>query len=138
MLNSLFQYTPKYISFEDVQNAIKNQSKYIIINTLSTNEQTCLIKNTTNIENEETLMNELLSTYEHLNKKVVIYGKNCNDESVNKKHKQLRSLGFTEVFIYLGGLFEWLLLQDIYGDENFPTTKKTLDIYKYRASNCFT
>ena len=28
--------------------------------------------------------------------------------------------------------FEWILLQDIYGDENFPTTKKILDILKYR------
>ena len=29
-------------------------------------------------------------------------------------------------------MFEWLLLQDIYGYDNFPTTIKELDILKYR------
>ena len=33
---------------------------------------------------------------------------------------------------YPGGVFEWLLLQDIYGNDNFPTTKKELDILKYK------
>ena len=73
-----------------------------------------------------------------MNRVVIIYGKNCLDNTVIKKHKQLRTLGFPEVYIYLGGLFEWLLLQDIYGIENFPTTKKTLDIYKYRPGRYFT
>ena len=29
-------------------------------------------------------------------------------------------------------MFEWLLLQDIYGNDNFPTTSKDLDILKYK------
>jgi hypothetical protein len=65
-------------------------------------------------------------------KRIIIYGKNANDETVNKKHEQLTSLGFYNTFIYSGGLFEWILLQDIYGSDLFPTTKKELDILKFK------
>ena len=54
------------------------------------------------------------------------------DASTTKKYEQLISLGLKNVYVYGGGLFEWLLLQDIYGDESFPTTSKDLDILKYR------
>ena len=46
-------------------------------------------------------------------------------------------LGFQKVFIYQGGMFEWLLLQDIYGHKEFPTTKKILDILKYKPHQTF-
>jgi hypothetical protein len=36
------------------------------------------------------------------------------------------------VYVYTGGLFEWLMLQDIYGEKEFPTSKKELDILKYK------
>ena len=29
-------------------------------------------------------------------------------------------------------MFEWLLLQDIYGTELFPTTTKEVDLLKYK------
>ena len=32
----------------------------------------------------------------------------------------------------MGGLFEWLLLQDMYGSDEFPTTNKELDVLKYK------
>ena len=32
-------------------------------------------------------------------------------------------------------MFEWLLLQDIYGNEQFPTLGKELDILKYKPSS---
>ena len=54
-----------------------------------------------------------------------------------KKYHQLTNLGFYEVYVYVGGLFEWLLLQDIFGEENFPTTTKELDILKYKAKSAF-
>ncbi|HIF15020.1 MAG TPA: hypothetical protein EYQ86_06785 [Bacteroidetes bacterium] len=50
-----------------------------------------------------------------------------------EKYRQLVSLGFTQIYIYPGGLFEWLMLQDIYGYDEFPTTKKQLDFLKYKA-----
>ena len=65
--------------------------------------------------------------------RIIIYGKNCNDEQVDTKYQQLVSLGFYNVFIYRGGIFEWLLLQDIFGKDLFPTNKKELDILKYKA-----
>jgi len=47
----------------------------------------------------------------------------------------LLKLGFNSVFVYTGGIFEWLLLQDIYGKDEFPTTSEELDILKYRATS---
>ena len=60
--------------------------------------------------------------------------KNAAIDNINKKYQQLYSLGFYNIFVYLGGMFEWLLLQDIYGDLKFGTTKKELNILKYRAT----
>jgi len=39
--------------------------------------------------------------------------------------------------VYPGGLFEWLLLQDIYGEDNFPTTKKEMDILRFKGKQIF-
>jgi hypothetical protein len=50
------------------------------------------------------------------------------------KYNQLNSLGFYNVYVYTGGLFEWLLLQDIYGEKDFPTTNIELDILKYKPN----
>ena len=63
---------------------------------------------------------------------IYVYGKHNLDETAYKKYEQLIQLGFTNAYLYIGGLFEWLLLQDIYGDEDFPTTKKELDILKFK------
>ncbi|GAG01062.1 unnamed protein product, partial [marine sediment metagenome] len=61
----------------------------------------------------------------------------CNDEKIYKKYTQLINLGFTNIFLYTGGLFEWLCLQDIYGEDSFPTTSKELDILKYKSPSKF-
>ena len=63
---------------------------------------------------------------------IIIYGRNTNDTSIYNKYNQLTQLGFSNVYIYLGGLFEWLCLQDIYGKTSFPTLGEELDILKYR------
>lgn len=122
------------INYEDIQYVIKNPDSYLLINTLSGNEQNCLIINTININNEESIINNHIKRGVK-NVKIIIYGKNSNDEKIYTKYNQLVSLGFHNVFIYTGGLFEWLLLQDIYGDLDFPTTQKELDILKYKAKN---
>ena len=118
------------INFEDIQIVIKNPDIYLLINTLSESEQYCLIKNTVNISDEEMLINKYLHSPTGI--RIIVYGKNSNDEKIYKKYQQLLSLGFCHVFIYMGGLFEWLLLQDIYGTEEFPTTSKQLDVLKYK------
>jgi hypothetical protein len=123
----------KKIGFEDMQIVIKNPEIYLLINTLPNSEQGCLIINTINIEQEEAIINK----YMHENKsiRIVIYGKNSNDELVNKKYQQLNSIGFYNIFAYSGGLFEWLLLQDIYGFDLFPTNKKELDLLKFKPQS---
>ena len=121
------------INFEDVQIVLKNSEMYLLINTLSENEQQCLIKNTMSIYQEESIINKYLKTGKNM--RIIIYGKNCNDEKIYKKYQQLLSLGFYNVFVYPGGLFEWLLLQDIYGNEEFPTTSKELDVLKYKPNS---
>jgi len=118
------------VSFEDVQWFIKGKSdKYLLINTLDIKDQCCLIKETIDIDREVTIIND------HLNNKkirIIIYGRNANDESIAKKYQQFLTLGFTQIYIYPGGLFEWLCLQDIYGYDKFPTRGKLLDILKFK------
>ena len=119
------------INYEDVQYIIKNSDAYIIINTLPVTEQDCLLPNTMNIHREEELINKLLSSGRK-DVKIVIYGKNCNDDKLYAKYQQLTSLGFYNVFVYPGGLFEWLMLQEIYGKDEFSTTKKEHDILRFK------
>jgi rhodanese-related sulfurtransferase len=127
----------KKANYEDVQIAIKNSTSYLLINTLEASEQDCLLPNTINIQQEEKIINDLIQNV-NKNVKIIIYGKNSSDEKVYKKMQQLTSLGFYNVYVYIGGMFEWLLLQDIYGDNEFPTTIKELDILKYKPNKLFT
>lgn len=122
----------KKINFEDMQTVIKNPEVYLIINTLPPSEQSCLIVNTTIATDEETIINQFMKSNKSV--RVIIYGKSCNDDTTNKKYQQLLSLGFYNIYLYSGGMFEWLLLQDIYGKELFPTTKKELDLLKYKPN----
>lgn len=119
------------LNFESVQNIINNNTikgSFIIISTLDINDQECLIKNTLDPNREI----EILNSKENNNINILIYGKNCSDSKVISKYNQLYKLGFVNLYVYIGGLFEWLLLQDIYGFDKFKTTKKELDILKYR------
>ena len=120
------------INFEDMQTVTKNPEIYLLINTLSLgDQQQCLIHGTVNSSQEESAINKYLK--ENKGVKIIIYGKNCNDDNVQKKYQQLLSLGFYNVYAYSGGLFEWLMLQDIYGKDLFPTTKIEKDILKFKA-----
>ena len=119
----------KKINFEEVQVAINNKD-IIIINTLSDDNQNCLIEGTISSQTEVNLLNECLNHMK--DRKIIVYGKNNNDEKLFNKYHQLIELGFTNVYIYIGGLFEWLLLQEVYGNEQFSTTGSELDILKYK------
>jgi methylmalonyl-CoA mutase cobalamin-binding subunit len=104
------------ISFKQMQTIIQNKD-YIIINTLS------------NASQEVSIINNLIKTDKE--RIIIIYGKNCIDESLIKKYTQLLNLGFKNINVYVGGLFEWLTLQDIYGSDLFPTTSIENDFLKY-------
>ncbi len=116
-------------NFENMVDNIKD-SNCLIINTLDSNNQNCLILNTLSIDKEIELLNKYIKTNREI--KIIIYGKNSYDNSVLTKYKQLKNLGFNNIYIYTGGLFEWLLLQEVYGEENFPTTTNEIDILKYK------
>jgi len=122
----------KKINFEDMQTVIKNTEGYLIINTLPLCEQQCLIVNTTLAIDEEKIINRCIK--ENKSIRIIIYGKNCNDETIDKKYQQLYSIGFYNIWVYSGGMFEWLMLQDIYGKDMFQTTKQELDILKYKSN----
>lgn len=121
----------RMINFEDIQFAINDQDKSIIINTLDAHQQTCLIAGTLAIETEIEVLNAQLK--KNTDVRIIIYGMNATDKTCQKKYEQLLKLGFYNVFIYPGGLFEWLLLQDIYGSELFPTTAVKVDLLKYKG-----
>ena len=118
------------VNFEDIQSSIVNNN-CILINVMKQNEQDCLIKSTININEEENIINEHINNY-NKDINIIVYGKNSNDIKIYDKYTQLIQLGFTNVSIYIGGLFEWMLLQDIYGSDNFPTTKSELDLLKFK------
>tara|TARA_B100001093_G_scaffold293010_2_gene279627 strand:- start:6943 stop:7368 length:426 start_codon:yes stop_codon:yes gene_type:complete len=124
------------VNFEDVQYAIKQRQNYLLINTLDMNEQGCLISKTIAVSNEENLINQYLN--KKINVNIIVYDKNANAPNLMKKYEQLLSLGFVNIYIYPGGLFEWLLLQDIYGTEDFPTTSVERDHLKFKGKSMFT
>lgn len=125
----------KKVGFEDVLYAIQNPHVCYLINVLPSNEQSCLITGSMPYENEEKEINDLLKNNKH-DAIIIIYGKNSCDNKVEEKYKQLFDLGFSQLYIYYGGLFEWLLLQDIYGND-FVTTTPNLDLLKYRPRPLF-
>lgn len=121
------------INYEDIQFVIKNPDGHLLINTLHNDKQDCLIAGTIKSDKEESIINSLIRNG-NKGVKIIVYGMNCNDEKLYNKYNQLTSLGFYNVYVYSGGLFEWLMLQDIYGEKEFPTTKKELDILRYKPN----
>lgn len=116
---------PNYVDFFYIQqHIIENQSiDSFLINTFPIDQQDCLILKTLTATNE-VIQIEYCKENFLFDKSIIIYGKNCRDITTDNKYNQLVNLGFSHVFIYKGGMFEWCLLQDIYGCDSFPTTSK--------------
>jgi len=100
----------------------KNTPIFVLVNTLPITSQQYLIPQTIPYHMEEKIFNDILNdtSVQPCQYYIVLYGKNSTDDAVDKKYRQLIQLGFTNVFIYYGGLFEWMLLRDIYGEDKFP------------------
>jgi hypothetical protein len=111
-------------------NQTQSQSEFVLINTLPITRQDCLIKGTIKAFNEVEYMNKLLKT--NKNKEIIIYGIHHTDLSVIKKYNQLKKLGFNNVHIYFGGLYEWLLLQEVFDTTNFQTDGYIKNIVDYK------
>jgi rhodanese-related sulfurtransferase len=128
--------TIQKVNFEDIQNILLNANKNVLlINTLENTPeaQSCILPNTIHFSQEEEVINECLQKAKNI--ALVIYGRNANDITIYQKYTQLVDLGFTNVYIYPGGMFEWMLLQDIYSDDHFKTTQKELDILKFKPKS---
>jgi hypothetical protein len=109
------------VNFEKLKEMQKEGAT--IIHTMDETEK-ILIVGTLVAEKETEKINKMMSKNDY-EKDIIIYGRNCQEyEKLIRKKKQLASLGFKNVYIYLGGMFEWLLLQDVYGAKEFPTEKK--------------
>ena len=107
----------KKINYEAVQTAQKHlkgsrppRDTLILISTLPSTEQQLLISHTIDYTREEPIINKAVADRKTTLLHIIVYGKNSNDNSVYTKASQLMELGFTHVYIYIGGLFEWLLL----------------------------
>tara|TARA_B100000424_G_C22784840_1_gene421797 strand:- start:273 stop:659 length:387 start_codon:yes stop_codon:yes gene_type:complete len=124
-------YSIPKIHFEELQTQIMKGGDYLLINTLPLDMQQCLICSTVVAQDEETIMNTMIKE-KKWTIRIILYGMNYNDPLVIKKYNQMTQLGMKNVCIYIGGLFEWLCLQEIYGDSLFMTTKKDIDLLKYK------
>jgi hypothetical protein len=51
---------------------------------------------------------------------ILVYGHNMFDTTVKTQSTILMNNGFTKVFVYVGGMFEWMLLHKLYGNTAFP------------------
>jgi len=125
------------VSYEDLQMVVYRnmnvQHSTLIINTLPPTLQHCLIKTTVDIRFEERVVNAFIHKKPGI--MIIVYGKNSNDITILHKYEQLVKLGFTNVHIYTGGIFEWMLLHEIYGKDLFKITKYEIDILRYRPKS---
>ena len=138
MFSFFKKHPPIKIGFEDIKKVISNSTNYILINTLPDNQQDILIKNTITYNQEEEIINTFISDYKVPDKPIIIYGKNCCDTKIEKKYDQITNLGLKQIYLYYGGLFEWLLLNELYGNEEFPidiVNNIRIDIQKYRPES---
>lgn len=131
----------KKVGFDDILLAINNSTEFLIINTLQKNEQEFLISGTIPFEKEEEKINEIIEAGKMRKYKIIIYGKNSTDSTIEIKYKQLMNFGFTQVFIYYGGIFEWVLLRDIYGEDLFPSittiSNSKVNLLKWKPNRTF-
>ena len=86
------------INFEDMQQIIHRTNGIIVINTLSSHDQSCLIKSTTPASQEETLIDRCIER-KNYRVRIIVYGRNANDITIFAKHQQLTKMGFVNIHI---------------------------------------
>ena len=87
----------KKVNFEDIRFAINNPSHYILLNTMTINQQSCLITNTLNVDEEVDYIDNLLKSRK-TDKFIIVYGLNSNDDLAIKKYHQLINLQFIIIY----------------------------------------
>lgn len=107
------------VSYETVL-SLAGTADVIVISTLAETFQGCLIPHTVACSHEEKCVNDVLERKKQGLYTVIVYGENHLDPTVERKCAQMRVMGFKSIYMYAGGMFEWLLLHEVYGGENFP------------------
>ena len=115
----------KKVNYEDVQSSM---GVALLISVFGNEEQSVLIEGTIRCEDEVAAVEDAIKR----KFPIIVYGRHANDEKALAKCVQLMSLG-SNAYLYGGGLFEWLLLQDVYGAELFLTNGTTIDHLQYKA-----
>lgn len=134
MLSVASLFSPQPIRKIGFETLLARHTTTILLNTLPESNQSCLIAGTIECADEEIRLNEAIQqgTVSYL--EIIVYGMHACDPTPETKYAQLRALGFSRVSIYPGGLFEYLLLQDVFGATTFPTRGRELDILRYRPT----
>ena len=114
------------VNYECPKEIISNNVNGLLVCTLKEDKERFGIVRTVPIDKEEDCINNLINKRNY-NIVIVLYGENMYDPTVISKYNQLRNIGFVNCYIYFGGLFEWFLLQDVYGCEMFPTKNTPLN-----------
>lgn len=127
------QSSPNFANYGMMQNAI-NTGK-TIIHIMDVADELILIKGTLKAHQEVDQINNWLSNNTFHND-IYIYGySNADFNKLLQRQKQLHGLGFKHVYIYFGGMFEWLLLRDVFGETEFlldgVIKGAVVDILKY-------
>lgn len=112
---------PKYATFEDVQ-----RRAALLITVLD--DAKVLIAGTVAFDREVAAVEAALAAKQP----IIVYGANWSDPRAPAKYAQLVSLG-GDPRVYFGGMFEWLLLQEYYGKDHFPTASAhPPDVFEFR------
>jgi len=140
MSSILFKAPVSNIGFDDILVALKDKTRYIFISTMPVDMQNALIPNTIPCSDEATTINRIMDEFNTAKYTLIVYGKNACDTDPSKKYEQLWNLGFSDIHIFPGGMFEYILLNDMYGEKLFPISGSngtgspvvTVDIMTYR------
>jgi len=91
----------------------------LILSTMITQRGSPFILGTLSKQLEEVTLSAMLRT-KRFNIPILVYGHNSFDKTVETMCNILLNRGFTHVFVYIGGMFEWLLLNKLYGNNACP------------------
>lgn len=100
-----------------------NSAKVILLASPLVDAKMWRIDGTLTPEMEEREINRMIQNYSSSGKapeeKIVYYGLNSVDRSPDEQAAKLARHGI-EASVYRGGMFEWLLLREIFGADNYP------------------
>jgi len=100
-----------------------NSAKVILLASPLVDAKMWRIDGTLTPETEEREINRIIQNYSSCGKtpeeKFVYYGLNSVDKSPDEQAANLATHGI-EASVYRGGMFEWLLLREVFGADNYP------------------